>query len=404
MRVNGNADSMKLKRFGKRCTVFCLAAALLTGFVLPSYADTTQDKLNKAASDIEALQQQKQEQEDALSGLTDYKNNLSGDLKELDGQLNEISVALEDTTAKIAAKNSEIEKKEAAIGELTVKSQEQYEAMKLRIKYIYEQGQSAMLGLLFESKSLSDFLNRTEYAAAIQTYDRNMLTQYEQTLASIKVEKQELSAAKEEYVALEAELETKQDEVNTLIAQKQEKIREADAQIADTKERIESAKQELERQRAYEDELEKQKAAEDAARIEELKRQEEEAKKQQKKENGKGGTVVPAAGDEALLAAIIECEAGSEGMDGKLAVGSVVLNRVASSLFPNTVVGVIYQSGQFSPVASGRFAAVLAKGAGSSSVQAAQAVLAGKRTIDALYFRRNNGTIEGTVIGNHVFF
>lgn len=384
--------------------MFCLAAALLTGFVLPSYADTTQDKLNKAASDIEALQQQEQEQEDALSGLTDYKNNLSGDLKELDGQLNEISVALEDTTAKITAKNSEIEEKEAAIGELTVKSQEQYEAMKLRIKYIYEQGQSAMLGLLFESKSLSDFLNRTEYAAAIQTYDRNMLTQYEQTLASIRVEKQELSAAKEEYVALEAELETKQDEVNTLIAQKQEKIREADAQIADTKERIESAKQELERQRAYEDELEKQKAAEDAARIAELKRQEEEAKKQQKKENGKGGTVVPAAGDEALLAAIIECEAGSEGMDGKLAVGSVVLNRVASSLFPNTVVGVIYQSGQFSPVASGRFAAVLAKGAGSSSVQAAQAVLAGRRTIDALYFRRNNGTIDGTVIGNHVFF
>ena len=87
-----------------------------------------------------------------------------------------------------------------------------------------------------------------------------------------------------------------------------------------------------------------------------------------------------------------------------LAVGSVVLNRVASGSFPNSVVGVIYQSGQFSPVASGRFANVLAKGAGSASVQAAKEVLGGRRTISALYFRRNTGLIEGTVIGNHVFY
>ena len=80
------------------------------------------------------------------------------------------------------------------------------------------------------------------------------------------------------------------------------------------------------------------------------------------------------------------------------------MNRVASSYFPNTVVGVIYQGGQFSPVASGRYATVLARGAESSCVQAARDVLAGNRTIGALYFRRNTGTIEGTVIGNHVFY
>ena len=90
--------------------------------------------------------------------------------------------------------------------------------------------------------------------------------------------------------------------------------------------------------------------------------------------------------------------------EGKLAVGSVVMNRVASSYFPNTVVGVIYQSGQFSPVASGRYATVLARGAESSCVQAAREVLAGNRTVSALYFRRNTGAIPGTVIGNHVFY
>ena len=115
-----------------------------------------------------------------------------------------------------------------------------------------------------------------------------------------------------------------------------------------------------------------------------------------------GGTVN--ASDVAMLAALIQCEAGGESYEGKLAVGSVVMNRVDSSYFPDTVVGVIYQSGQFSPVASGRFAVVLSSGADASCVQAATEVLAGTRTLNCLYFRRNNGLINGTVIGNHVFY
>ena len=126
--------------------------------------------------------------------------------------------------------------------------------------------------------------------------------------------------------------------------------------------------------------------------------------KAQEAEGADGSKVQTQAGDLELLAALIECEAGGEPYEGKLAVGSVVLNRVASSHFPNTVVGVIYQSGQFSPVASGRFATVLARGADASSTQAAQEVIGGRITVKCLYFRRNNGTIQGTVIGNHVFY
>ena len=153
---------------------------------------------------------------------------------------------------------------------------------------------------------------------------------------------------------------------------------------------------EIEKQKAYEAQLEAQKAKEDAARMSEIKAQEAEG--------ADGSKVQTQAGDLELLAALIECEAGGEPYEGKLAVGSVVLNRVASSHFPNSVVGVIYQSGQFSPVASGRFATVLARGADASSTQAAQEVIGGRITVKCLYFRRNNGTIQGTVIGNHVFY
>lgn len=81
-----------------------------------------------------------------------------------------------------------------------------------------------------------------------------------------------------------------------------------------------------------------------------------------------------------------------------------MINRVKSSYFPNSVSGVIYQSGQFSPVASGRLAYRLEAGVDGSCLQAAQDVLNGNITVGCLYFRQNNGIIQGTVIGNHVFY
>ena len=105
-----------------------------------------------------------------------------------------------------------------------------------------------------------------------------------------------------------------------------------------------------------------------------------------------------------MLAALVECEAGGESYDGQLAVASVVVNRVKSGAFPNTVSGVIYQGGQFSPVASGRFAMVLAKGAAGSCTQAANAALSGNTNVSSLYFCQASSGVSGTVIGNHVFY
>lgn len=109
--------------------------------------------------------------------------------------------------------------------------------------------------------------------------------------------------------------------------------------------------------------------------------------------------------DTTLLAAIIQCEAGSECYEGKVAVGAVVLNRVRSGGYPNTISGVIYQSGQFGPVSNGSLARVLASGNISSSCrQAAADALAGADpTGGKLSFHRADGS-SGVVIGNHVFY
>ena len=105
-----------------------------------------------------------------------------------------------------------------------------------------------------------------------------------------------------------------------------------------------------------------------------------------------------------LLAALIHCEAGGEPYEGQVAVGAVVMNRVRSKAYQDTIRGVIYASGQFSPAMSGKVDRVLASGKiYPSCIQAAVEALSGVSNVgDLTHFRRNDGR-DGIVIGNHVF-
>ena len=109
-------------------------------------------------------------------------------------------------------------------------------------------------------------------------------------------------------------------------------------------------------------------------------------------------TVTTASADDvSLLAALIYCEAG------KVAVGAVVMNRIASGSYPGSIREVIYQSGQFSPAGSGWLDQVLAGGAPSDCYEAAQAALNGENPVPgALYFNTSAG--KGTKIGAHWFY
>jgi len=105
-----------------------------------------------------------------------------------------------------------------------------------------------------------------------------------------------------------------------------------------------------------------------------------------------------------ILAAIIECEAGGESYEGKIGVGAVVMNRVNSPLFPNTISEVIYQSGQFEPVSMGWFQQVLARGARSDCYEAAQDVLNGANTIGGCLFFHAGVGFGSITIGNQSFY
>ena len=108
------------------------------------------------------------------------------------------------------------------------------------------------------------------------------------------------------------------------------------------------------------------------------------------------------ADDQTLLAAIIYCEAGNQPHDGKVGVGAVILNRVRSGSFPNSIREVIYQAGQFGPAITGKLDRVLASGnIPAECYQVAADALAGYNPIgDALYFGNGN---YGQLIGDHYF-
>ena len=110
--------------------------------------------------------------------------------------------------------------------------------------------------------------------------------------------------------------------------------------------------------------------------------------------------------DRKLLAAIIYCEAGNQSMQGKIAVGNVVLNRVNSRKFPNTISKVIYQKGQFTPAGSGWLKKVLNGGKiPQSCYEAADRALAGERPVGgAVFFMRTYLHSQGTIIGAHCFW
>lgn len=106
-----------------------------------------------------------------------------------------------------------------------------------------------------------------------------------------------------------------------------------------------------------------------------------------------------------LLAALIQCEAGGECYEGQVAVGAVVLNRVRSSKYPNTIAEVIYSPKQFTPAGNGKVDSVLAAGPREICIKAAQEALNGTDyTNGAVSFRQTKSGHAGLVIGNHVFF
>ncbi len=362
-----------------------------------AYADVESAKkaLEEAQNAHKETQGKLQETQENIVLLNGVKDSLQGQLNQLNEQLTEVSNNLEDLEDKIRDKKREIEETEADLEEAIAVEEAQYEAMKKRIQFMYERKEQTYAEMLFTSASFGEFLNKNNYIEQLSEYDRKMLIQFKQTRANVEETKAKLEEEKAELDDYHLEVVAEQSKVTGYVNDTSRSIGQYKGQIAATEAVAD----------AY-----AAKVAEEEQNIAELKKklaEEIALSKLAAQSHWRDISEVSfQEGDRMLLANLIYCEAGNQPYAGQLAVGAVVINRVLSSVYPDTVVGVIYQNKQFSPVGDGHLALALAENrATAACYKAADEAMSGQTNVGScVYFRTPIEGLSGIQIGSHIFY
>lgn len=380
-------------------TLIALALAAggfwLCGATKVQAAGSTQQQINEAEQNKSELEDIIEAHEKELEGLQGEQNDLQIRLSRLNSDLLIVSYRLSDLEQQIVVKETEIAETQNSLLEAREEEARQYYCMEQHIRLRYESGRLGWLSVLLNAESFADILNYATYFDEVAGYSDRMLEDIIANREFIEAEEARLEQEKQELDILKINAQAEKSRVNELITEVSESI----ADYADEIEAAQKAAEEYEAEmKKLEDNLDylKRKLAEEIALA-------------QAAANAKWrdiSDVTFAEGDLYLLANLIYCEAGGEPYQGQVAVGAVVINRVRSEKFPDTVTGVIYQKRQFSPAGSGRLALALAQNkATKSCYQAAQEAMAGITNVgDCLFFRTPIEGLTGISIGGHIFY
>ncbi len=370
-----------------------LIAAVPAGSVRAT--ETTKKQLEEAKKAKEQSQSELDDTKDDIAEMNEEKTSLQGQLSNLNSQLTEVSNNLENIEEQISDKELDIENTMMELDSAKAREQEQYASMKKRIQFMYEKQDHLLMGSLLGGSSFADFLNQSNYFEQLAAYDRKLFNEYIETRELIEEKEATLKEERDQLEEYRVKEQAEQSRVSSLVSQTSGSIRQYANDISDAESRAQ----------ALEDQIKAQDA--DIKKLEAKLAEEIRLSKLARASTWRNiSDVTFAQGDRALLANLIYCEAGSEPYEGKVAVGAVVINRVLSSVYPDTVVGVIYQSKQFSPVASGRLALALADNkANADCYRAADEAMKGYSNVgNCVYFRTPVPGLTGTNIGGHVFY
>ena len=357
----------------KKMICFAICSSVIAGLFSESFFDVfavseeTQNAIDQAEDEKEQLEQELEQQEQERENLEDQKETAEDRLKNLKAQYQSIASDIAALEKKQAEKVAEIEAKTKELEEAIEIQEQQYANMKLRIQYMYEKPEDSLFGLFLKDFSIIEILNRVDHTLKIQEYDRQQLEEYTATAKELDLQKQELEAAKEELAGLIKESEAQQAKVSALQKETKASISSYLNQIAAAQEEIGNTEAAIEAKSKALQELYRKAQEEEAA---ERRRQAEEAAKRLQ-EALANGTIKPedsgivygelnlSQAEMDMLTAMIYCESRGESYEGQLAVGHVIINRVRSSKFPNSLEAVLRQGKQFEPAGSGRFDIVL---------------------------------------------
>ena len=246
-----------------------LAAGLFLGLcvVFSSYAASAE--LEDAREQMSALEEEKERVEGALQDLESLKSDTAAYVQQLDGELAAVSEELVRLGGEITAKEEEIGLAQERLAQAKAQEESQYASMKLRIQYMYENGQTSTLETILDAGSISELLNRAEYASQIAAYDRRMLTAYGEAKEAVRLEEETLETERQSLLALEESTRAKENSLNELMTAKTAQLDAYEAQISQAEGELDQYNADIAAQEQLMQEIEA-----------ELRRREEEARKQ----------------------------------------------------------------------------------------------------------------------------
>lgn len=204
----------------KKVTGILLAAIMTVSLTVPA-----------GAAEIDNAKKQAEDLKNKKSSAESEKNSLA---KELETKVKE----MEDVEKKISAKETEISKKEDELVQAKVDENTQYDSMKKRIKYMYENGNTHFIEILCDSKSIGEFLNNAEYINTISTYDRNMLVEFQDVVKEVEKQEETLQAEYKELNTMQDDIVKKQESLTALINEKSAEIASLDSELTQTNSKI----------------------------------------------------------------------------------------------------------------------------------------------------------------------
>lgn len=245
------------KRLYKRTISTILILFMLTVYInvpfvneMCVFGDTITD-LNQAKDKQNELNSRYEETEKQLGELRQQSLDTESYIEQLDGKMIALDTSLQKLNAEIKDMQNQIEDAKVNLEQAEIDADLQYEAMKLRIQFMYERNQETYLDILLSSSSLADLLNKADYIAKISEYDRQKLEEYKETIKFIEQTKQELESDYVELDNMKLSLEDQKSAL-TLVQQAKEQelmlLSEQTSQTEAVKKKLEQDMQEQEQE------------------------------------------------------------------------------------------------------------------------------------------------------------
>lgn len=169
--------------------------------------------------------------EPSIDTLKKNKNEAQSEVNSLQKELTELMSKISKLEGDLIAKGQEITQAEEDLDAAQIKEEEQYEAMKLRIKFMYEEGDASFIETLVSAENFSDLINKAEYVQNVHSYDRNMLNEYVETKKQVQELKTTLETEMSNLESLQVEFEAQKETLDTTIENKKDEISNLDEQI-----------------------------------------------------------------------------------------------------------------------------------------------------------------------------